>query len=195
MHAPVAADRPLSALEGEHALVERARHGDLVAFDRLVASRLPSTVRLARAIVGDHHEADDVTQEAFLQAWRNLPSLREVHRFDAWFGKILVNTARLSLRRRSRVMTVDVDDLEADGRSHPSLGRPDADLEAVVGLDALSRATNRLSIDQRTILALHHLEERSVADIAGILGIPVGTVKWRLYAARNALERALESER
>src|SRR5262245_54591371 len=195
MHAPVAVDRPLSASAGEPALVERARRGDLTAFDRIVATRLPSTVRLARAIVGDHAEADDVTQEAFLQAWRNLPSLREPDRFDAWFGKILVNTARLSLRKRSRMMTVDVDHLEVDGRSHPALGRADVDLEGVAGLDALSRAAGRLPVEQRTILALHHLEERSVADIAAILGIPVGTVKWRLHAARAALERALESER
>jgi RNA polymerase sigma-70 factor (ECF subfamily) len=195
MHVPVAADRPLSAPEGELALVVRARQGDLVAFDRLVASRLTSTVRLARAIVGDHHEADDVTQEAFLQAWRNLPSLRAADRFDAWFGRILVNAARQSLRKRARVMTVDVDDLEADGRSHPALGRADTELESVVGIDALIRACHRLPAEQRTILALHHLEERSVADIAAILGIPVGTVKWRLHAARNALERALEAER
>jgi RNA polymerase sigma-70 factor (ECF subfamily) len=68
-------------------------------------------------------------------------------------------------------------------------------MEGIVAVDALEGAFARLSVDQRTILALHHLEERSVADIAAMLGIPTGTAKWRLHAARTALERALESER
>jgi len=180
---------------GEQALVERARRGDPTAFDRLVATRLAPTVRLARAIVGDHAEADDVAQEAFVQAWRNLPTLRDSAKFDAWFGKIVVNAARGSVRRRRSVMTVDIEALAMDGESHPALGRPDPGMDGVADLDALQGAFARLSVDQRTILALHHLEERSVADIAAMLGIPTGTAKWRLHAARAALERALESER
>jgi len=183
------------AMSGEQTLVERARRGDSTAFDRLVATRLAPTVRLARAIVGDHAEADDVAQEAFVQAWRNLPTLRDTAKFDAWFGKIVVNAARGSVRRRRNVMTVDIEALSMDGESHPALGRHDPGMEGLADLDALQGAFARLSVDQRTILALHHLEERSVADIAAMLGIPTGTAKWRLHAARTALERALESER
>jgi RNA polymerase sigma-70 factor, ECF subfamily len=180
---------------GEQALVERARRGDSTAFDRLVTARLTQTVRLARAIVGDHAEADDVAQEAFLQAWRNLPTLRDTAKFDAWFGKIVVNAARGSMRRRKNVMTVDIEALSIDGESHPALGHHDPGMEGIADLDALEGAFARLTLDQRTILALHHLEERPVADIAAMLGIPIGTAKWRLHAARSALERALESER
>jgi len=194
MHPPVAMDRA-PAMSGEETLVERARRGDSTAFDRLVATRLAPTVRLARAIVGDHAEADDVAQEAFVQAWRNLPTLRDTAKFDAWFGKIVVNAARGSVRRRRNVMTVDIEALSMDGESHPALGRHDPGMEGLADLDALQGAFARLSVDQRTILALHHLEERSVADIAAMLGIPTGTAKWRLHAARTALERALESER
>jgi RNA polymerase sigma-70 factor, ECF subfamily len=194
MHPLVVMDRA-PGTSGELALVERARRGDPTAFDRLVASRLASTVRLARAIVGDHAEADDVAQEAFVQAWRNLPTLRDPGKFDAWFGKIVVNAARGSVRRRRNVMTVDIEALSIDGESHPALGRHDPAVDGVADLDALEGAFARLSVDQRTILALHHLEERSVADIAAMLGIPTGTAKWRLHAARTALERALESER
>ena len=194
MHPPVVMDRA-PAMSGEQTLVERARRGDSTAFDRLVASRLAPTVRLARAIVGDHAEADDVAQEAFVQAWRNLPTLRDTAKFDAWFGKIVVNAARGSVRRRRNVMTVDIEALSMDGESHPALGRHDPGMEGLADLDALQGAFARLSVDQRTILALHHLEERSVADIAAMLGIPTGTAKWRLHAARTALERALESER
>jgi RNA polymerase sigma-70 factor, ECF subfamily len=187
---------PGSGIETD--LVVRASKGDAEAFDRLIATRLRSSFRLARAIVGDTREAEDVTQEAFVSAWRNLPRLRDPDRFDAWFGRILVNAARMSVRRRGPVRSVpvafrDADDDERHGPTDP--GGPDAGLEGVVAGDALQRAIDRLSIGQRTILALHHVEERPVSEVATILGIPVGTAKWRLYSARAALERAMESER
>ena len=114
----VVADRTAPGIDGDLSLVERARDGDRHAFDRLVAARLPQTYRLAKAITGHPGDAEDVTQEAFLQAWRNLPRLRSADRFDAWFGRILVNEARMALRRRSRVMTVSVDEIDVrDGDS------------------------------------------------------------------------------
>lgn len=195
---PMVADRTVAGVEGEHALVERARHGDRHAFDRLVASRLTPTFRLARAIVGDTRDAEDATQEAFLNAWRNLPRLRDTAKFDAWFGRIVVNEARLTLRRRGRVMTVPVDVIDVHGDDRPTsnlAGSPDPSIDAIAASDALQRAIDRLTIEQRTILALHHLEERRVADIAALLGVPVGTAKWRLHEARAALERAMETQR
>ena len=194
---PMVADRTVAGAEGEHALVERARHGDRHAFDRLVASRLTPTFRLARAIVGDTRDAEDATQEAFLNAWRNLPRLRDTAKFDAWFGRIVVNEARLTLRRRGRVMTVPVDaiDVNGDDRASSIRGGYDPSIDAIAVGDALQRAIDRLTVQQRTILALHHLEERPVADIAALLGVPVGTAKWRLHEARAALERAMETQR
>jgi RNA polymerase sigma-70 factor (ECF subfamily) len=190
---PVVADRMFPGVDGELALVERARDGDRHAFDRLVAARLPQTFRLAKAITGHAGDAEDVTQEAFLQAWRNLPRLREPARFDAWFGRILVNTARMHLRSRRTVMTVSVGTLEMDGRTNSALGRTDRALEGVATSEALQQAIDRLTIDQRTILALHHLDERPLKEVGEILGIPVGTAKWRLHEARAALKRAMES--
>ena len=177
-------------------LVRRASRGDVAAFDALVAARLSASLRLARAIVDSPADAEDVVQEAFVAAWRNLPRLREPDRFDAWFGRILVNTARTHVRRRGSVRPISIDRRHVDdGREDDTPGQHDPGLESVVSGDALGRAINRLTIDQRSILALHHLEERPVAQIAAVLGIPVGTAKWRLHAARQALERALEAER
>jgi RNA polymerase sigma-70 factor (ECF subfamily) len=194
---PVVADRTFPGIDGELALVERARDGDRHAFDRLVAARLPQTYRLAKAITGHPGDAEDATQEAFLQAWRNLPRLRAADRFDAWFGKILVNEARMALRRRGRVMTVSVDaiDVHDDERRGVVPSARDAALDSIAEGDALQRAIDRLTVDQRTILALHHLEERPVAEIAAVFDIPVGTAKWRLHEARAALERAMETQR
>jgi RNA polymerase sigma-70 factor (ECF subfamily) len=194
---PVVADRTFPGFDAERTLVERARDGDRHAFDRLVASRVPQTYRLAKAIVGHPGDAEDVTQEAFLQAWRNLPRLRDAARFDAWFGRILVNEARTSLRRRGRVMTVSVDAIDAREGVTTSVvpGALDPSIDAIVHGDALQRAIDRLTVDQRTILAMHHLEERPVAEIAAVFDIPVGTAKWRLHEARAALGRAMETQR
>jgi len=177
---------------GEQQLVERARNGDVHAYDALVASRLGPTFRLAKAILGHAADADDVTQEAFVQAWRTLPQLRDADRFDAWFGRVVVNTARMHLRRRSRVMTVSVGALEMN--DDPALGRADVALDGVATSEALQAAIDRLTVDQRTILALHHLDERPLKEVAAIVGIPVGTAKWRLHEARAALKRAMESQ-
>lgn len=193
----VVADRTCPGLDAELMLVERARDGDRQAFDRLVAARLPQTYRLAKAITGHPGDAEDVTQEAFLQAWRNLPRLRAADRFDAWFGKIVVNAARMSLRRRGRVMTVSIDeiDMRTGDTADVIAGVLDPSIDAISQGDALQRAIDQLNVDQRTILALHHLEERPVTEIAAIFGIPVGTAKWRLHEARAALQRAMETQR
>jgi RNA polymerase sigma-70 factor (ECF subfamily) len=195
---PVVADRAIPGVDGELVLIRRARDGDRHAFDRLVAARLPQTFRLAKAITGHAGDAEDVTQEAFLQAWRNLPRLRDPEKFDAWFGRILVNEARMALRRRDRVMTVPIDPIDVrddEGRQGHVPSAHDPSIEGVAQSDALQRAINRITVEQRTILALHHLEERPVSEIAAFLGIPVGTAKWRLYEARAALERAMETQR
>ena len=110
---PVVADRAIPGVDGELVLIRRAREGDRHAFDRLVAARLPQTFRLAKAITGHAGDAEDVTQEAFLQAWRNLPRLRDPEKFDAWFGRILVNEARMALRQCA------LPRLDADGDGVP----------------------------------------------------------------------------
>jgi RNA polymerase sigma-70 factor (ECF subfamily) len=161
---------------------------------RLSSPPIPPSCPRHRRQPGD---AEDVVQEAFVSAWRSLRRLREPEKFDAWFGRILVNTARSHIRRRGTVTPISIDRRRADSPDdeHEHPGRHDPALDRVDSSDALARAIDRLSVDQRTILALHHLEERPVAQIAAVLGIPVGTAKWRLHAARQALGRALEAQR
>lgn len=178
----------VGATAGDEArLVERARTGDGDAFDALVALRLMPTFRLARAILGTTEEAEDATQEALIAAWRGLPSIHDPGRFDAWFSRIVVNTCRMTMRRRPKAVVVSIDSI-ADGR--PVWGE-DPSLDGLVETEALNRAIDRLPVQQRAILALYYLEDRPLATVATILGIPGGTAKWRLSEARAALRRAM----
>ena len=177
-------------------LVERARDGDVEAFTTLVDRKLDGMFRVAMAILGHEADARDATQEALTSIWRELPSLRDPALFDAWSGRVLVNACRQSLKRRRRIEVREIALAEpgagsSDGSARS--GTPGFDEELARQL-ALERAFDRLDADARVLLVLHHLEDRSVADMARILGVPVGTVKSRLYAARQLLERALERE-
>lgn len=171
--------------------VERARQGDASAFEALVEARVGPMTRTAMAILGREDEARDAVQDALITAWRELASLRDPAAFDAWLTRILVNRCRRGLRRIGlrRMRETPVDTLAADAA--PST----RDLTAAVGeRQALERAFDRLSVDDRTLLVLHHLDGRSVASIADVLGVPEGTAKSRLFAARRALHRALSRE-
>jgi RNA polymerase sigma-70 factor (ECF subfamily) len=175
------------------ALVLRARDGDHVAFEHLIRPGLDRQLRFALSLLGDEMDARDAVQEACLRAWRELPRLRQPSRFDSWLAQILVNHARTVLRRRgrARVREVPVEAVDADAApTSPGMSMADRVSER----DVVRRAFGRLDADKRLVLVLHHVEERSIGEIAVLLRIPEGTVKWRLHAARTALERALEVE-
>jgi RNA polymerase sigma-70 factor, ECF subfamily len=172
----------------EPSLVERARAGDADAFDRLVRERIDAVYRTSLAILGNPADARDATQEAFVAAWRSLPRLRDADRFDAWFGRITVNSCRMALRRRRGVREIQLDPASAD---YPAGSRPMAP-EGQTTASAFDRAFNRLPVEQRAIIVAHHLDGRGVADVALEMGIPEGTVKSRLHTARAALQRALD---
>jgi len=178
----------------EERLIVRAQAGDATAFDMLVASRLDRCYRLAWTILNNAEDAADATQEGFVAAWRELPRLRNLKAFDGWLNRIVANAARMSRRHRVRLREISVEqDAEERALGLPA-GRGRSESDQVVSNDAIARAFDRLRTAERLILVLHHVEERPVAEIAKSLGIPVGTAKWRLHAARAALERALEAE-
>jgi len=173
-------------------LVRRAQRGDAEAFDALVRPRLDPAYRLAVAILRSEVDAQDAVQDAFLAAWRHLRQLHDPGRLDAWLQRIVVNQCRMSLRHRHVVRVREIAEL------HPTSDRvlsgeptqPGAD-DGLADADHVRMAFAHLDADQRVILVLHHVEDRPVAEIAATLRVPVGTVKWRLHAARQALERAL----
>jgi RNA polymerase sigma-70 factor (ECF subfamily) len=169
-------------------LVRRAARGDALAFESLMATRADWAFRIARAMLGEESDARDATQDAFVSAWRELPRLREAERFDPWLRRILVNACRAQMRVRKRVHEIRLELVVDAAAPGPSLS------EQLGATDMLSRAFDRLDGDKRAILVLHHLDHASVIEIAASLGIPTGTVKWRLHDAREALQRALVAE-
>ena len=173
--------------DGLRLAIRAAVGGDDAAFERIMAGRLGRTFRVALAILGAEADARDATQDAWLQAWRQLGTLKDPDRFDAWLDRIVVNACRMTVRRK-RVREIP---MPTDFDRASTLDGADSLAER----DALERAFDRLTIDHRTVLVLHYVEERSVAEIADVLQIPVGTVKSRLYAARSQLERTLEADR
>jgi RNA polymerase sigma-70 factor (ECF subfamily) len=160
-------------------LIERARAGDADAFDELARSRIDQVYRTALAILGSPADARDATQEALVSMWRGLPSLRSADAFDGWLRRITINACKMSLRRRRGFREVELTDMNTDSEL-----LPDSDF---------NRAFDRLNLDQREILVAHHLDGLSVAELSVRLGIPEGTVKSRLFNARAALDKALNS--
>ena len=185
------------------ALVERARAGDSRAFETLIEERYWRLSRLALSVTASEADARDALQDGCLRAWRDLPGLRDPSRFDAWLWRIVLNSCRNAVRSRRRVRVHEIsviDDASEQPGGRSVAGGGDAAFgsdpgDAVPEGDLIRRAFDRLDADKRAILILHHVEERKVAEIADLLQIPEGTVKWRLHSARQALSRALGVER
>jgi RNA polymerase sigma-70 factor, ECF subfamily len=182
----------------DDALIRRARTGDAAAFGVLLDTRIDRCYRLAWSILSNDADAADATQDALLAAWRQLPRLRDAAAFDGWLNRIVANAALMARRHRLRLREVSVAPIHPGDMPHEP--EPPPDLRArtafddVVDNDAIGRGFDRMRPQDRMILVLHHVDERPVAEIARSLGIPVGTVKSRLHAARIALEKAMEAE-
>ncbi len=173
-----------AASEGE--VVPVVRDADDVFAD-LTRRHIDAAFRLAWAILQDDIDADDATQDAFALAWRNRRSLRDLDRFDAWFGRILVNVCRERLRQRGRKNVrplVETDETPV----------PDASGQ-ISSPDAIARAMRRLDPDHRIVVVLRYWSDLSVDEIAERLDVPAGTVKSRLHYALRSMRPRLEDAR
>ena len=165
-------------------LVERAQRGDHEAFDALATAAYNRLYAIARRILRDGYAAEDAVQETLVRAWRELRSLRDVERFDAWLHRLLVNACKDEVRRlRRRPFEVPV--LAID---QPSV---EDQLSQLADRDELERAFLRLTVEQRAALVLTHYLGLSAGEVGGILGIPVGTVYSRLHYGAHAMRDAI----
>jgi len=168
-------------------LVVLAREGDHDAFARLVAGSTGRLNAIARLILRDYALAEDAVQDAFVDAWRSLPGLREPDRFDAWLTRLLVRSCQ-DVRRRARRRVVELPLLSDDG---PQVTDHQA---AFAVTDQIERGLHGLTADQRTVLVLSFYLDLPVAEAASILGIPAGTMKSRLHRAISALRATVEAD-
>lgn len=171
-------------------LVMRAQAGEEAAFEEIVILTLPGLYRLAAVMVRPA-DAPDATQEALLQAWRQIARLRDPARFDAWLHRILVNRCLNVMRaaRRRPIAATRHNSWTGSAAAEPAGSDTSA---AVADRDVLDRAFQRLRPDERAILALHYVADLSLPDVAERVGIPLGTAKSRLHRALAALRAALE---
>jgi RNA polymerase sigma-70 factor (ECF subfamily) len=168
-------------------LVERARRGDHDAFAELAAAAISRLDSAAWLILRDPDQAKDAVQNALVKAWRDLPTLRDPDRFDAWLHRLLVRAA-IDEARRLRRHRVDVDLTALDA---PVITGAET---VVADRDELERGFLRLEPEMRAVIALHYYLDLTMPDVAATLGIPVGTAKSRLNRAVGLMRAALDAE-
>jgi len=168
------------------ALVEKAQRGDRDAYEQLARDAAHRLFLVASRILRDADAAEDAVQQTLVAMWRDIGTLRDPDRFEAWTYRIVVRYCRAETRRHRR-MGVTVVDL-SDSMAAATDGFAEVALR-----DQLGRAFERLSLDHRTVVVLHHLVGLPLAEIAEILDIPYGTVGSRLHHAMRALRTAIES--
>ena len=168
-------------------LVERARGGDHDAFASLAAAAISRLDSAAWLILRDAEQAKDAVQNALVRAWRDLPTLRDPDRFDAWLNRLVVR-ACIDEARRLRRHRVDV---ELTPLMTPSV---DGLESRIVDRDQIERGFLRLEPEMRAVIVLHHYLDLSLPDVAASLGIPLGTAKSRLHRALALMRAALEAD-
>lgn len=173
-----------SASKADSAVAEVDRER-AAAFQDLAERHLDASYHLAHSILSEPTEAQDAVHDAFVAAWQKWPSLRDHHKFERWFRRIVVNTCRDRLRRKSRTDT----DLSEQVR----LATPDT-APIIAERLRVEQALRHLGPDDRVLIALRHHRDLTVGDIAHVLGIPSGTVKWRLNRAHKRLRARLERD-
>lgn len=171
----------------ERRLVEQAMRGDEAAFDALIERVGDHLHSVARRILRDPYLAEDATQRALLDAWQNLPRLKDPDRFEAWAHRLLVNACHAEARRERRHRG-NLRLLATDGPLVPDSA------SRIATHHQLDQAFRRLGVEHRTVVVLIHYVGMSSAEAAEAMGTPVGTVRSRLHYALKYLREAVEAD-
>jgi len=184
--------------KSDSTLVAATKNGESQAFDFLVKRHEAKTFRLAFRITRNREDAQDVVQEGFLKAFMHLDRFQEKSSFSTWLTRIAINEGLMSLRRTRVAREVSVDDMKSDADDlfpleAPDRGKNPGEIYEQLETDRiLCEAMNHLSAESRTVVRFQ-LEERTVREIAEILGLGIATLKSRLLRARRKLHVLLTS--
>jgi RNA polymerase sigma-70 factor (ECF subfamily) len=179
--------------EVDQQLVERAQRGDKHAFELLVAKYQRRLGRLISRFVRNAAEAEDVTQDAFIKAYRALPAFRGDSAFYTWLYRIGINTAKNHLvaqgRRAPTSTPFDSDDAEdfEDAALLHEVATPENELMSKQVVEVVNASLQELPDDLRTALTLREIEGLSYEEIAEVMNCPIGTVRSRIFRAREAI--------
>jgi RNA polymerase sigma-70 factor, ECF subfamily len=187
----------MSERDIDRALVERAQRGDKRAFELLVEKYQRRLGRLLSRFIRDPSEVEDVMQEAFIKAYRALPAFRGDSAFYTWLYRIGINTAKnyLAAMGRRAPTSTDMEAEEAeshvDGERLRDLNTPENALLSKEIADTVNSTIESLPEELRTAIQLRELEGMSYEEIASIMGCPIGTVRSRIFRAREAIAERL----
>ena len=178
-------------------LVDRVLNGEKIAFNLLVLRYQHKVAALIARFVKDPHEVEDVSQEAFIKAYRALDLFRGESAFYTWLYRIAVNTAKnylVSKGRRPPTTDVDMDDAELAEETSAlrDIDTPDANLEKEHMHRVINQAIEDLPEDLRTAFTLREFSGLSYEDITEIMDCPVGTVRSRMFRAREAIDKKIK---
>jgi len=186
--------------EVDHQLVERAQRGDKHAFELLVIKYQRKLARLLSRLIRDSGELEDVTQEAFIKAYRALPSFRGESAFYTWLYRIGINTAKnylVALGRRAPTVT-GVDHEEAEGFEESEqlkdLNTPENQMMSRQIAETVNQTLQELPEELRTAITLREIDGLSYEEIAQIMNCPIGTVRSRIFRAREAIAEKLRPQ-
>ena len=176
----------------ETVLISRAQNGDVDAFEQLIQAHQARVFRSIRAVTGNVEDAEDALQETLLQAYRSLPRFRGAASFSTWLHRIAINTTRNWVRSQTRASS------ERIGRRMAPVGAEprraiDEELLARERRAVLRRAILKLPEHYRDAILLRHYRELPYAEIAQVLGVPVGTVRSRIAQGRRLLLKELDN--
>jgi RNA polymerase sigma-70 factor (ECF subfamily) len=188
----------VSEREVDQQLVERAQRGDKRAFELLVEKYQRKLARLLSRLIRDPAEVEDVTQEAFIKAYRALPSFRGDSAFYTWLYRIGINTAKNYLvatgRRAPTTTEVEAEDAEgyAEGELLRDINTPESLLLSKEIAGTVNAAIESLPEELRSAIQLRELEGMSYEEIAKLMDCPIGTVRSRIFRAREAIAERLK---
>jgi len=187
----------MSDREIDRQLVARAQRGDKRAFELLVEKYQRKLARLLSRFIRDSAEVEDVTQEAFIKAYRALPAFRGDSAFYTWLYRIGINTAKnylMAMGRRAPTSTeVEADEAEGfeEGEQLRDINTPESVLLSNESAETVNSTIERLPEELRTAIQLREIEGMSYEDIARVMDCPIGTVRSRIFRAREAIAEQL----